>query len=64
MSRYLFGKISSLGLGSPTPSTLIMVFNLIVKPSGGTVVTWELRIDIPLRLIHKGMDKLRLLIRL
>ena len=42
--RVLFGKILSLGLGSPTPLSLIMVFNLIAKPSGDTVMTWALRI--------------------
>ena len=50
MLRDLFGKILSLGLGSPIPSSWIMVFSLIVKPSEGTVVTWELRICIPPRL--------------
>ena len=59
MLKDLFGKILLLGLASFTPSSRIMAFSLIVRPSGGTVVTWELPIDIPPRLIHKGMDKLR-----
>ena len=63
MPRDLFGKILSLGLGSLTPSSLIMVFSLIAKPLGGIVVTWELRIGIPLQLTHKGMDRPRLLTR-
>ena len=62
MPRDLFGKISSLDLGSPIPPSLIMVFNLIVKPSEGTVATWKLRIDILLRFILKGMDRPKLLI--
>ena len=47
MLRDLLGKILSLSLGSPIPSSQTMVFNLIAKPSGNTVVTWELQIDIP-----------------
>ena len=63
MPRDLFRKILSPGLGSLIPSSQIMVFNLIEKPSRGTVVTCALRIGISPRLIHKGMDRLRLLIR-
>ena len=58
--RDLFGKILSLGLGSHIPLSLIMVFNLIAKLSGGIVVTWELRIDIPPQLILRGMGRPRL----
>ena len=32
-------KTLSLSLGSPMPSSQTMVFNLIAKPSGDTVVT-------------------------
>jgi len=62
MPRNLCGKTLSFDLGSPIPSSQTMVFSLIAKPSGGTVVTWELQIGIPPRLIHKGMDRPRLLI--
>ena len=61
--RDLFGKILSLGLGSLIPLSRIMVFSLIARPLGGTVVTWELRIDIPPRFIPEGMDRPRLSIR-
>ena len=47
MPRDFFGKILSLGLGSPIPSSRTMVFSLIAKSSRGTVVTWDLRIGIP-----------------
>ena len=63
MPRDLFGKKLSLGLGSLIHSSRIMDFNLIAKPSEGIVVTWKLRIGIPPRLTHEGMDKLGLLIR-
>ena len=47
MSKGLCGKILSLGLGSFIPSSLTMVFSLIARPSGGTVVNWVLRIGTP-----------------
>ena len=47
MPRDLFGKILSLGLGSPIPSSRTMVFSLIAMPSRGTIMTWELQIGIP-----------------
>ena len=34
------------------------------KASKGTVVTWELQTSIPPRLIHRGLDRSRLSIRL
>ena len=63
MPKDLCGKVLSLDLGSPIPSSRTMVFNLIEKLSGGTIVTWEFRIGIPPLLIHRGMDRLRLSIR-
>ena len=63
MPRNLFGKTLSLGSGSLVPSSRIMAFSSIVKPSRDTVVILELRIDIPPQLIPKGMDKPRLLTR-
>ena len=63
-ARNLFGRILSLGLESLIPSSRIMGFSLIAKPSAGTVVNWALRIGTSPRLILKGMDKPRLLIRL
>ena len=59
MPRSLFGKTLSPGLGSLTPSSWTMAFNLIVSPSGDTGVNWELQIDILPQLIPRGMDKLR-----
>ena len=47
--RFVWRNIS-LGLGSLTPSSQTMVFSLIVKPLGGTVVIWALRIGTPPRL--------------
>ena len=64
MPRDLFGKILSLGLESLIHSSRTIVFSLIAKPSRGIAVTWALQISIPPRLIHRGMDRLRLLIRL
>ena len=64
MPRDLCGKILSLGLGSLIPSSWITVFSLIAKPSGGTVVTWVLRIGIQLQLTYKEMDRPRLSIKL
>ena len=61
--RDLCGKILSLGLGSLTPSSQTMVFSLIAKPLGGTIVIWVLRIGTPPWLIHRGMDRSRLSIR-
>ena len=58
--RDLFGKMLSPGLGFLIPSSRTMAFNLTVKPSRGTVVTWALRIGILPRLIHRGMDRPRL----
>ena len=46
MPRDFFGKILSLGSVSFIPSSRTMVFSLIVKPLGSTVVTWELQIGI------------------
>jgi len=63
MPRDLFGRILSLGLGSLTPSSWTMTFGLIARLLGDTVMTMGLPIDIPPRLIHKEMDKQRLLIR-
>ena len=62
--RNLCGKILSLSLGFLTPISQSMVFDLIAKPSGGTVVIWALRIGTPPQLIPKGMDRPRLSIRL
>ena len=47
------------------PHTLILDndLQLIARPLGAIVMTWELRIGIPPQPIHKGMDKLRLSIR-
>ena len=39
-----------------------MCFNLIVRPSEDTVGSWGLGIDILHLLIHRGMDRIRLLI--
>jgi len=39
MPKDLFGKILSLGLESLVPSSQTMIFSLIAKLSGGTVVT-------------------------
>ena len=64
MPKDLFEKKLSLGLGSPIPSSRTMVFSLIAKPSGSTIVTWELQIGISPLFIHRGMDRLRLSIRL
>ena len=63
MLKDLFGKILLLDLASFTPLSRIMAFSLIARPSGGTVVIWELQIDIPPRLTPKGMNKPRLSIR-
>ena len=63
MPRDLFEKTLSLGLGSLIHLSQTMDFSLIAKPSGGIVVTWELRIGIPHRPTYRGMDRLRLLIR-
>ena len=60
MPRDSCGKILSLDLGFLILSSRTMVFNLIAKHSGGTVVTWALRIGIQLRLIPRGMDRPRL----
>ena len=64
MLRDLCGKILLLGLRSLIPSSRTMGFSLIVKPSRGTVVNWASRIGTQLWIIHNGMDRLRLLIRL
>ena len=63
MPRDLFEKILSLGLGSLIPSSRTMAFSLMARLSRDTVVTWALRIGILSRLIQRGMDRLRLLIR-
>ena len=63
MPRDLYGKILSLSLGSLTPSSRTMVFNLIANPLGGIVVIWAFRIGTPPWLIYRGMDKPRLLIK-
>ena len=63
MSRDLFGKTLSLGLGSLIHLSRTMDFNLTIKPSEGTAATWELRIGIPPKLIHGGMDRPRLSVR-
>ena len=63
MPRDSFGKILSLDLGSPIPSSRTIIFNLIAKSSKCTVVTQELPIGTPPRLIHKEMDRPRLSIR-
>ena len=64
MPRILSGRISLLDLGSLIPSSRTMVFNLIARPLGDIVVTWELEIGIPLLPTPKEMDRPRLLIRL
>ena len=64
MLKDLFGKILLLDLASFTPSSRIMAFSLIARHSRGTVVTWELQIDVPPRHTPKGMDKPKLSIRL
>ena len=61
MLRSLFGRILSRDLELHAPLSRIMDFNLIAKPLGNTVQTWVYEIDIPLRLILKGMGKLKLL---
>ena len=61
--RDLCGKILSLGLGSLTPSSRTIVFNLIVRPSRDTIVIWALGIGTPPWLIHKGVDRPRLTIK-
>ena len=63
MLRDLCGKILLLGLRSLIPLSRTMGFSLIVKPSRGTVVNWASRIGTQLWIIHKGMDRPRLLIR-
>ena len=63
MPRDLSGKILSPSLGSLIPSSWTMGFNLTVRPSGDTIVTWALQIGILPWLIHRGMDRLRLSIR-
>ena len=60
MLRNLFGKILSHDLGSLIPSSQIMAFNSIANLSGDTVVILELQTCIPLQLIPKEMDKLRM----
>ena len=63
MPRDLFGRTLSLGSGSFISSSRTMAFSLIARLSGDTIMTMGLQIDIPTRLIHKGMDKQRLSIR-
>ena len=63
MQRNLSGRTSLLNLESLMPSSWITAINLIARPSGDTVVTWELQTYIPLRLTPKGMGRPRLLIR-
>ena len=50
----------SLDLEFLIPSFRTMGFSLILKLSKGTVVNWASRIGIQLRLIHRGMNKLKL----
>ena len=63
MQRSFSGKILSLALGYPTPSSQIMDFSSTANPLEDTVVSWELQTGIPLRHIPKGMDKLKQLTR-
>ena len=63
MPSDLYGKILSLGLGSLIPLSRTMVFSLIAKPSGGTVVTWTLKVGIQHQPTHKEIDMLRLSIK-
>ena len=60
MPRNLFGKIFSHDSGSLVPSSQTMAFSLTENLSGDTVVIIELQTGIPLQLIPKEMDKLRL----
>ena len=59
MLKDLFGKILLLDLVSFTPSSQITACSLIARPSGGTIVTWRLPIDISPRLTPKIMDRPR-----
>ena len=63
MPRDLCGKILLLDLGSLVPSSLTMVFSLIVRPLRGIVVISALRIGTLPWLTHRGMDRPRLSIR-
>ena len=49
--------------GPLRPPSWITAFNLIVRISEDTIVTWELQTSIPLMPSPKEMDKPRLLIR-
>ena len=61
--RNLSGKTLSLDLGSFTPSSRTMAFNLTSNRLDYIVVNWELRTDILPQPILKETDKPRLLIR-
>ena len=64
MPRGLCGRTLSLNSGFLRPSFQTIDFNLIARLLKGTVVNWVSRIGTPLQLIHEGMDKSRLSIRL
>ena len=64
MQRDLFRKILSLDLESLIRSSQTMVFSLIARLSEGIAVTLALKIGTPPRLIHKGIERPRLSIRL
>ena len=61
--RNLSGKTLLLDLGSLTPSSQTMAFNLIANRLDYVVVNWELRTYILPQPILKETDKPRLLIR-
>ena len=63
MLRNLFRKILSRDSGSLVPSFQTMTFNSTANLSRDTIVILELETGIPLRLIPKETDKLRLLTR-
>ena len=61
--KSLFGKISSPDSGSLIPSFRTMDFNSTANLLGDIVMSWELQTNIPLQLIPKETDKLKLLTR-
>ena len=63
MSKSSFGKTLLPGSGSLTPLSRTMVFSSIVRPSGGTVANWKLRIGILPQPTPRGMGKPKLLTR-
>ncbi|XP_075633812.1 uncharacterized protein LOC142606330 [Castanea sativa] len=60
MQKGLFGRTLSLVLEFPLPSSQTLVFNLIVRFLEDIAVIYALQIDIPLWLIHRGMDRSKL----